>query len=564
MKKRRSIVVWLLLAALLAAAVTGCGGGKSAAAPGREGATAGAQPESAAQATAVPEEAGITYDTGGMKMERSGEAPFGAPGEPMAPENFNTEEYSYIAENPFLAVKNEPLSTFAADVDTASYANLRRMVLSGETVPADAVRIEEMLNYFHYDYPQPEEGQPFSVTTRLGVCPWNEEHQLLQIGLQAVKPDMEQAKPSNLVFLIDVSGSMDSSDKLGLVKRAFLLLAENLKPEDTVSLVTYASSDQVVADGVSGKEKAAIMTAIENLSAGGSTAGADGIETAYELAEKHFIEGGNNRVILATDGDLNVGVSSEGELTRLIEKKKEGGVYLSVLGFGTGNLKDNKMEALADHGNGQYAYVDSISEARKVLVEEMGGTLFTVAKDVKLQVEFNPARVKGYRLIGYENRLMEARDFDDDAKDGGEIGAGHRVTALYELVPAGSGEDLGEVELKYQGAAAVSDEAAGGENQGGASGEWLTLKIRYKEPDGTDSRLLEYPVDDSMYCEELPEDMQFAACVAETGMLLRGSEYAGTASYDRIVKTLETLESLKGDSYKEEFLYLVKRLKAAE
>lgn len=539
-------MMWLLLAILAAVSVPGCSGGRKT----EEGAaaTAGAQYQSdSVQATAAAAETG---EMGGPGFQDGG----------SLPEAFNTEEYSYIAENPFLAVKNAPLSTFAADLDTASYANLRRMVLSGSEVPPDAVRIEEMLNYFHYDYPQPGEGQPFSVTTRIGVCPWNEAHQLLQIGLQARNPDMEQAKPSNLVFLIDVSGSMDEPDKLGLVKRAFLLLTENLKPEDTVSLVTYASGDTVVADGISGGEKAAVMTAIENLQAGGSTAGSKGIETAYELAEKHFIEGGNNRVILATDGDLNVGITSEGDLTRLIRKKKDSGVFLSVLGFGTGNIKDNKMEALADNGNGQYIYVDSISEARKALVEEMGGTLFTVAKDVKLQVEFNPARVKGYRLIGYENRLMAAGDFDDDAKDGGEIGAGHRVTALYELVPAGSDEDMGEVELKYQGTEAASPETAAG----GDSGQWLTLKIRYKEPDGAESRLLEYPVDDSMFCQELPEDMQFAACVAETGMLLRGSEYAGTASYAQVVKRLEAMNSLNGDSYKEEFLYLAKRLKAME
>ncbi len=569
MKKGKSMVVWLLLAALTAAAVSGCAGGKAAGTtegsrdPGaavQESAAAGPESGEPArpQATAAAGEAEAMADTSVFMGNRDG-AWFGAaPDGEVRPERFNTEEYNYIEENPFLAVKNEPLSTFAADVDTASYANLRRMVLAGETVPADAVRIEEMLNYFHYDYPQPQEGEPFSVTTRIGTCPWNEEHQLLQIGLQARNPDMEQAKPSNLVFLIDVSGSMDEPNKLGLVKRAFLLLTENLKPEDTISLVTYASGDQVVADGVSGGEKAVIMTAIENLWAGGSTAGAAGIETAYELAEKHFIEGGNNRVILATDGDLNVGISSEGDLTRLIREKKESGVYLSVLGFGTGNIKDNKMEALADNGNGQYAYVDTIAEARKVLVEEMGGTLFTVAKDVKLQVEFNPAKVKGYRLIGYENRLMEARDFDDDTKDGGEIGAGHRVTALYELVPAGSDEDLGEVELKYQGNESVSDEAAA------ETGEWMTLKIRYKEPDGTDSRLLEYPVDDTMFCRELPQDMEFAACVAETGMLLRDSEHGGNASYEQVVKTLESMEGFGGDSYKEEFLYLVKRLKAME
>lgn len=361
---------------------------------------------------------------------------------------------------------------------------------------------------------------------------------------------------SNLVFLLDVSGSMEGPLRLDLVKRAFLMLTENLKPQDTVSIVTYASSDQVVLDGASGEDKTDIMTAIENLSAGGSTAGSKGIETAYELAEKHFIRGGNNRVILATDGDLNVGVTSEGELTRLIERKKESGVFLSVLGFGTGNIKDNKMEALADHGNGQYAYVDSIMEARKALVQEMGGTLFTVAKDVKFQVEFNPARVKGYRLIGYENRIMAHRDFDDDTKDGGEIGAGHRVTALYELIPADSDEDMGEVELKYQ--------TSGGEPEDtGANAfdeEWMNVKIRYKEPEEDESRLLEYPVKDEHFHVEMPEDMAFAASVAETGMLLRKSEYAGDASYGNVIRRLEGMERVREDAYSQEFLYLVRRM----
>ncbi|WP_320938035.1 VWA domain-containing protein [Enterocloster lavalensis] len=555
MKRGKQLTIGLLMCALLAGLLSGCGAG-------------GGKTASATEAEVKAEAGSYASETMAAQSQWDG-AVMEAEGPPLS---HNTEEYNYIAENAFLAVANAPLSTFAADVDTASYANIRRKILEGNEVPADAVRIEEMLNYFTYDYPEPTEGEPFSVTTYIGDCPWNENHKLLQIGLQAEKPDLEDQKPSNLVFLIDVSGSMESADKLGLVKRAFLLLTENLRPEDTVSIVTYASSDTVVLDGVSGEEKAAIMTAIENLTAGGSTDGSKGIETAYRLAEEHFQKDGNNRVILATDGDLNLGLTSEGDLTRLIQKKKESGVFLSVMGFGTGNIKDNKMEALADNGNGQYAYVDSLMEAKRVLVEELGGTLFTVAKDVKLQVEFNPAKVKGYRLIGYENRLMEARDFDDDAKDGGEIGAGHRVTALYELVPAGSDEDLGEVELKY--GAGNASAAGNGENGGaevkpaegapapGADSEWLTLKVRYKEPDGDQSRLLEYPVDDSAVCRELPPDMRFASCVAQTGMLLRDSEYAGGSSYKAIAAELERVDGLHGDPYKEEFLYLVKRLAA--
>lgn len=462
--------------------------------------------------------------------------------------DWNTEEYSHIQENGFRAVAVSPLSTFAADVDTASYANVRRMILAGRDVPADAVRIEEMVNYFHYDYPQPGEGEPFSVSTEIAPCPWNTDTRLLRVGLQAEQPDWEAMPPSNLVFLIDVSGSMDSYDKLPLVKQAFLLLTEHLRPDDVISIVTYASSDRVVLDGATGDEGADIQAAIEDLSAGGSTAGSAGIQTAYELAERHFISGGNNRVILATDGDLNVGVTSEGELVRLVEEKKRGGVFLSVMGFGTGNIKDNKMEALADHGDGNYSYIDSVLEAKRVLVEEMGGTLFTVAKDVKFQVEFNPETVKGYRLIGYENRLMAAEDFADDAKDGGEVGAGHRVTALYELALADSPMEVPGAELKYQTA------------QGTGSGEFLTVSVRYKEPGGDVSELREYPVGAEAVADKASEDTAFAGCVAQFGMLLRESEYAGTASYAGVLEQLEGLDGVAGDPYKEEFSYLVKQM----
>ena len=430
-------------------------------------------------------------------------------------------------ENAFLSAENEPISTFGADVDTASYANIRKRILRGEKVNPNSVRIEEMINYFSYDYPEPEGDAPFSVTTEIGDCPWQEGHQLLRIGLQAPKLDNDALPPSNLVFLLDVSGSMKSEDKLPLVKRAFLLLTENLKPEDRISIVTYASSDQILLEGASGRDMLNIMSTIESLEAFGSTNGSAGILTAYELAEKYFIPGGNNRVILATDGDFNVGMSSERELFHLIENQREKGVFLSVMGFGMGNIKDDNMEVLADSGNGNYAYIDDIAEARKVLIEEMGGTLFTVAKDVKIQVEFNPAIIKEYRLIGYENRLMAARDFDDDQKDGGELGAGHRVTALYELVPE-SGGDFDD--------------------------PWLTVRLRYKAPDGEESTLLEYPAGQEQVQTELSADFSFAAGVAQTGMLLRGSEYSGTSTYQDVITRLKALPGITEDPYKEEFL----------
>ena len=335
--------------------------------------------------------------------------------------DFNTEEYNAIKENSYMSVAANPLSTFSIDVDTASYTNLRRMINDGDYIDTDAIRIEEMINYFNYDYPAPNAGEPFSVNTEMADCPWNDETKLLLIGLQAEEIDMSERAPMNVVFLIDVSGSMYDEDKLPLVQKSFSLLTENLTPQDRVSIVTYAGSDRVVLEGADGNNKEEIIEAINAREAGGSTAGADGINTAYEIAEKYFISGGNNRIVLATDGDLNVGISSESELTKLVEKKRETGVFLSVLGFGTGNIKDNKMEALADNGNGNYAYIDSVLEAKKVLVEEMGGTLFTIAKDVKFQVEFNPQYVSEYRLVGYENRLMNDQDFYDDTKDAGEI-----------------------------------------------------------------------------------------------------------------------------------------------
>ena len=412
----------------------------------------------------------------------------------------------------------------------------------------DAVRIEEMLNYFYYELPEPTDGAPFSVNFELSDCPWNEDTQLLMIGMQAEKLAADELPPSNLVFLVDVSGSMNSSNKLPLVQKAFGLLTEQLKPNDRVSIVTYASGDSVLLEGATGNEGARIMEAVNSLSAGGGTAGADGINTAYAIAERYFIEGGNNRVILATDGDFNVGVSSEGELTRLIEKKKESDIYLSVLGFGTGNIKDNKMEALADNGNGNYYYIDSVSEARKVLIEEMGGTLFTVAKDVKLQVAFNPATLKGYRLIGYENRVMADEDFNDDTKDAGEIGAGHRVIVLYELVRTDSAFEVNVPDIVYQ------------QNSDTGSDDYLTLSVRYKEPEGEESKLLQYTMSEAQYTADMSDNMKFAAGVAEVGMLLRNSEYAGTATYGDARNLILEIENVFEDEYKLDFVNLINKL----
>lgn len=469
---------------------------------------------------------------------------------------FNTEEYSTLEENPYMSVAISPLSTFSADVDTASYANLRRMITSGYTaaeIPSGAVRTEEMLNYFSYNYNGPKKGEPFGVTATISPCPWNENAELLVLGLQTEAIDFSEAPDSNLVFLIDVSGSMYDENKLPLLKQAFGLLIDNLGEKDRVSIVTYASYNEVVLEGVPGSEKDTILEALNGLEAGGSTNGGEGIMTAYALAEKYFIKGGNNRIILATDGDLNVGITSQSDLHDLVEEKRESGVFLSVLGFGMGNYSDTRMETLADYGNGNYAYIDSLSEARKVLVEEMGATLVTVAKDVKLQIEFNPAVVSEYRLIGYENRTMAAEDFDNDEKDAGEIGAGHSVTVVYEIITCENAENTGN-ELRYQNTQ-LSDLALN-------SDEWMTLSIRYKEPDGDTSKLLEYPIGADDYTEKPSDDFIFAAAVAEFSMALRGSEYLGDGSYEDILDMLDDIDL--DDEYKEEFYNLVDLIRIQE
>lgn len=475
----------------------------------------------------------------------------------------NQEEYSKWEEQGFFSVMAQPQSTFSADVDTASYSNLRRLIREGydlESLPEGAVRIEEMLNYFSYDFEEPKGQEPFGVTTQIGRCPWNEEAELLMVGLKTEDINYEQAPASNLVFLLDVSGSMGEPDKLPLLQEAFTLLTENLSSKDRISIVTYASEDTVVLEGTAGSEKRKIKKAINSLEAGGGTWGSRGIETAYALAEENFIKGGNNRIILATDGDLNIGMTTEEELEELISEKKESGIFLSVLGFGTDNIKDNKMETLADKGNGNYAYIDCMQEARKVLLEEMTATLLTVCKDVKFQVEFNPELVEAYRLLGYDNRVMEREDFHDDTKDGGEIGAGHSVTALYEIIlrePLQHGMTEREIEdLKYgseyrkrAGETPATDQKYK---------EWLTVSIRYKKPAGNKSELLEYPIGYDSYQEKPSNDFLFAAAVAEFGLLASHSEYPEDASVERVEKTIRKLD-LK-DSYKMEFLELVEEV----
>lgn len=464
----------------------------------------------------------------------------------------NTEEYNSITENAYKSVADYPLSTFSADVDTASYSNIRRMINNGQTVDTGAVRIEEMINYFKYDYPVPGDDEPFSVTTELSECPWNKDSKLMLIGLKTKDIDFSESLNSNLVFLLDVSGSMQDYNKLPLMQKAFKMLTAELTEKDRVSIVTYASNDRVVIEGVNGNDSESINEALDSLEAGGSTHGSKGIVTAYELAEKYFINGGNNRVILATDGDLNIGLTSESELERLITEKKESGVFLSVLGFGTGNIKDNKMETLADKGNGNYSYIDSIYEAKKVLVDEMGATLVTVAKDVKLQVEFNPANVKGYRLVGYENRLLSSEDFNDDSKDAGEIGAGHSVTALYEIVLNDSQMDIPSADLKYQSSENINKENAD---------ELLTIKIRYKNPDSDTSEVMSRVVNKNDYREEMTGNLSLAAAVAEFGMILRESKYVGNIDYNNVLELLDE-RTVNGDKYRIEFVQLVR--KAAE
>ena len=466
---------------------------------------------------------------------------------------WNTEEYSAIRENGYQYALTSPLSTFAADVDTASYTVVRRKLLEGEMPSQNAVRIEEMLNYFHYADLAPADGAPVAISAYLGACPWNEQAALMFVGIGARSIETRDLPRSNLVFLIDTSGSMDGSDRLDLAKRAFHLLADTLQPGDTVSVVTYSGSFRVLLEGVDASHKAEILDAIDSLEAYGSTNGGDAIVTAYDIAKKHYIEGGNNRVIMMTDGDLNVGITSESELVGLIEEKRDSGIFLSVLGFGMGNYKDNKLEALADHGNGVYSYIDGITEARRTLVTEMGANFYTVAKDVKIQVEFNPEYVEQYRLVGYENRLMAAEDFLDETKDGGEMGSGHTVVALYELIPAEGrtiagvsfteGDD-GAPDLRYQRTEPTRKE------------EIAQISLRYKQPEGGVSSQITVTVSpDDLASSAQEKNLKKAAAIAEFGLLLRNSEYKAQASYENAFDLIRSLSDLSEEE--SELMYLI-------
>jgi Ca-activated chloride channel family protein len=463
----------------------------------------------------------------------------------------NTEAYDHIVENAFLPADRNPLSTFSIDVDTASYSNVRRFLLNENRLPpSDAVRIEELINYFPYRYPQPKDGHPVSFTLDIAECPWNAKHYLVRIGLLAERIDPTKMPPRNFVFLVDTSGSMDAINRLPLLQQSLHMLVDQLNERDRVAIVAYAGSAGLILPSTPGNQNQAIHTAIDRLRAGGSTNGGEGVTLAYRVAEENFIQGGLNRVILGTDGDFNVGVTNQGDLVRLIEEKRKSGVYLTILGFGMGNLKDSTMEKLSHHGNGHYAYIDSETEARKVFIEQ-GAALVTVAKDVKLQIEFNPKRVGAYRLIGYENRLLQAHEFNDDKKDAGDMGAGHTVTALYEIIPPGQPLPGAKVDaLKYQKPLIPSKAAD--------NGEWLTVKLRYKDPDAETSKLLSKPLTgEPETLAQMPEDFRFASAVAAFGMLLRNSEYRGAVTYAKVRKLAAGALAEDRNGHRAEFLGMI-------
>jgi len=467
------------------------------------------------------------------------------------PNQTNTETYSAITSNDFKHAKDEPLSTVSIDVDTASYTNVRRYLNTACLPPKNAVRIEEMVNYFSYDYPQPTNNDPFSITTELSSAPWNKDHQLLHVGIQGKQLDLSKAPSSNLVFLIDTSGSMQ--DDLDLVKDSLKMLVEQLRATDKIAIVTYSGYASLALPSTSGANKELIVNAIDSLKAGGSTAGGEGIQQAYRIAKQNFIHGGNNRIMLATDGDFNVGVSTVKELEDFIISKRDDHVFLSVLGFGRGNYQDDNMETLADIGNGNYAYIDNLLEAKKVLVKEMDGTLYTIAKDVKIQIEFNPEKVKSYRLIGYENRKLNKEDFNDDKKDAGELGAGHTVTALYEIIPANaSGIDSNVDELKYQ--TTTSNQAAMNSN------ELVNVKLRYKEPTSSISQLIVKPVvDNKVAFAQSSNNFRFSSAVAGFGMLLRDSKFKGDISYQAVIDIAKHAKGKDLEGYRSEFVQLVEK-----
>ena len=487
------------------------------------------------------------YYSGG-KRRHWNESNMPYPGEYYHQKPHNTEEYERIYENEFLDVSENPLSTFSIDVDTASYSNVRRFLNSNQMPPEDSVRIEEMINYFSYNYKIPQGNQPFSITTNASTCPWNTSHQLVSIGLQGKTFENNEIPPSNLVFLIDVSGSMNQPNKLPLLKSAFKMMTNQLSSNERVAIVVYAGAAGTVLESTPGSNRQRITQAINNLSAGGSTAGGAGIQLAYKIAKENFIDGGNNRVILATDGDFNVGTSSNSELVRMIEKERESGIFLTILGFGTGNYKDSKMEQIANKGNGNYYYIDTQKEAQKVLVTELGSTLFTIAKDVKIQIEFNPAQIKSYKLIGYENRLLAKEDFNDDTKDAGELGAGHTVTAVYEIVPVGSEEEHRKVdELSYQVRKIIP------------SADLMTVKLRYKEPNGSNSKLIKQTIRKNDVAPDPRGDFQFVSAVAEFGLILRNSKYRANASYENALKNARQSIGKDTYGYRSELITLIEK-----
>lgn len=481
-----------------------------------------------------------------------------APTPPQLQPQWNTESYNAVTENGFINTTNDPLSTFSIDVDTASYSNVRRFINEERLPPKGAVRLEELINYFSYDYPQPDGEHPFSVTTAVGPCPWNDSRKLVQIGLKAKDIDKKDLPPSNLVFLIDVSGSMSAQNKLPLLQKSMKMLVKQLGEQDRIAIVVYAGNDHVVLNPTPCSEQQKIITAIESLGAGGSTHASSGIVTAYELAEQSFLPKGNNRIVLASDGDFNVGITSRGELQKLVEEKRKSGVYLTVLGFGMGNYHDDTMEILADKGNGNYAYIDSLLEAKKVMVKEMSGTLFALASDVKIQVEFNPAKVAAYRLIGYENRALADEDFNDDTKDAGEIGVGHTVTALYELIPVGAAGQPTVDPLKYQKTAKNDPDAETSDAETQYADELMTVKLRYKPIQTAESVLLSTAVkDNELALEETGNDFRFAAAVAGFGMLLSDSEHAEGVSWPQILTLAKGAKGKDEEGYRAEFIRLV-------
>jgi Ca-activated chloride channel family protein len=470
---------------------------------------------------------------------------------------FNTEDYDGITENRFRKTTDEPLSTFSIDVDGASYSNVRRMINYGQMPTEGAVRVEEFINYFKYKYPQPTGNDPFSINTEMSVCPWNKDHKLVMVGLQGKEIATTNLPPSNLVFLIDVSGSMSDANKLPLVKASLKLLVDQLREQDHVAIVVYAGAAGLVLPSTNGMHKEKIMAAIDKLEAGGSTAGGAGIKLAYNVAKEQFKKGGNNRVILCTDGDFNVGMSSDDAMEKLIEEERKSGVFLTVLGYGMGNYKDNKMQKLANKGNGNHAYIDGMNEAKKVLVNEFGGTMFTIAKDVKLQVEFNPALVQAYRLVGYENRLLNKEDFNNDKKDAGELGSGHTVTALYEIIPVGVESDFIEEvdELKYQ--------QTSKNKKSGLKNEIMNIKFRYKEPDANESKLIVHPLlDEKVPFDKTSENFRFATAVAQFGMLLRNSEFKGNATYEKVIRQANAAIGTDKEGYRTEFIKLVQNVQS--